>query len=747
MKKTKKLLAILLAVFLLAGMFPCALAAETVDSGKCGENASWTLDSDGVLTISGTGMAEITDREKWETVKTNAVTAVVEDGITVIGGSLFSGFEKLTQVTLPESVDKIYYQAFADSTALETVTLPSEVSEMSSSVFENCQSLKDITLPRGISSVPFATFRTSGVESVTIPDTVTDIMDDTFMYCSRLEKVTVPASVKTILGRAFAWSGLKEIRFEGDAPRIYDNAFDMVKADAYYPQGNTTWSGAQLPYGGSLTWGTFDPETGETTVDPLPQGIKAKGTLGDSITWTFSDDNVLTVSGSGSIQVGEGQQYPWKQLGGEVAKIIIEDGITTVGGSAFEAFTAVTETVLGDTVEEIGDHAFYDCLKLEKINLPDSLKAIGNAAFWRCGITALDIPSGVTSIAPWAFASCSAISGTVVIPKGITRVEESAFMYCEGINRIVLPDTIEVLGNSAFFRCSSLTDIDLPEGLKIIERAAFCECRSLETVTIPDGVTLIDGAAFAQCGKLTQIIFDGDAPQIGEDAFSDVTAEVYIPMNNDTWTDDMTQQYGGTLKWYEYDPDYVPSVIDSGMIGDVKWEYYDNGELAITGNGEIPDYTAADGANPVPWTKYGEDTYIIYIDEGITAVGANAFNGFTALEEVYFLGDAPRIADSAFIGVSAYAEFYIFADGWTEEVLLGYGGDLEWLYIYLRGDVDADGEYTNADLVMMARYLVGLCQRDSDEYAAVTDYGDIDRDNKVTNTDLVSLARKIVGLE
>ena len=108
----KRLLSFVLAVLMIASLLPAtALAADIVDSGTCGaegdgSNLTWTLDSEGVLTISGSG--DMYDRRivPWD-YRSRVKSAVIAEGVTSIGNGAFSDCNSLTSVTIPDSVTRI----------------------------------------------------------------------------------------------------------------------------------------------------------------------------------------------------------------------------------------------------------------------------------------------------------------------------------------------------------------------------------------------------------------------------------------------------------------------------------------------------------------------------------------------------------------------------------------------------------------------------------------------------------------
>ena len=116
-------------VFLLALLPGGALAATTVASGDCGDNLTWTLDSDGVLTISGTG--DMTSHPWRDLVYIERITEVViGSGVTSIGDWAFEDCSALTTVTIPGSVTSIGYCAFAECSSLSGVIIPDGVTSI-----------------------------------------------------------------------------------------------------------------------------------------------------------------------------------------------------------------------------------------------------------------------------------------------------------------------------------------------------------------------------------------------------------------------------------------------------------------------------------------------------------------------------------------------------------------------------------------------------------------------------------------
>ena len=114
------------------------------------QGVTWTLDEQGTLTLRGTGPAiasRIPDRALWLEKKDRIRRAVVEEGVTVIGASLFEDHAQLRSVTLPRSLTGLYARAFANCGKLESINLPQGLNLIADAVFLNCASLKNLTIP------------------------------------------------------------------------------------------------------------------------------------------------------------------------------------------------------------------------------------------------------------------------------------------------------------------------------------------------------------------------------------------------------------------------------------------------------------------------------------------------------------------------------------------------------------------------------------------------------------------------
>ncbi len=264
----KRIFSFVLAVLMIASLLPAtALAADIVDSGTCGakgSNLTWTLDSEGVLTISGSGDMHgygPSDAPWHGRVK----SAVIAEGVTSISWYAFYNCRSLTSVTIPNSVTSIGEYAFYDCTSLTSVTIPDSVTRIGAWAFESCTSLTSVTIPDSVTRIGSYAFRdcasltgiwvaegnshyssdVSGVlfnkdkttlvqcpgafAAYTIPNSVTIIGDSAFFYCTSLTSVTIPDSVTIIEGGAFSdCDNLTDVYYTGT-----EIAWNKIKISDY----------------------------------------------------------------------------------------------------------------------------------------------------------------------------------------------------------------------------------------------------------------------------------------------------------------------------------------------------------------------------------------------------------------------------------------------------------------------------------------------------------------------------------
>lgn len=247
----------------------------------------------------------------------------------------------------------------------------------------------------------------------------------------------------------------------------------------------------------------------------LAQEESDSGTCGDNLTWAMDEAGILTISGTGAMDDFRNGSAPWFDLCDSISTIIIESGITSIGDFAFYGFSELTNISLPEGLSTIGSSVFEGCHSLTDILIPDSVTAIGSEVFVFC--------RNLESI----------------------RVGENNPNYSSLDGVLFNKDQTQLLRAPGALS----GDYTVPGQVTAIADQAFKFCKQLTAISIPGSVTAIGKSAFANCTRMTAVTFDADAPTFGASAFVNVAADVSYPADNETWTADVMQNYGGTLNW------------------------------------------------------------------------------------------------------------------------------------------------------------------------------------------------------
>lgn len=504
-KQWKRLAALLSAAVMAAGTllyFPTdtlqniswgitASAEETGTGTESGtqtwneDNLTWTLTADGTMTISGEGAMKNYFNDSPACNNKNIKKVVIEDGITSIGASAFLGYRSLTSITIPSSVTSIGDVALSDCTSLTNITIPESVTSIGDATFQDC----------------------SGLTSIEIPSNVESIGELAFSNCTVLTSITIPKSVASIGKNAFdGCTDLKEVLLEN----------------------GSTLTSESLGVDASI--------------------IKTYWNEGD-LTWTLTADGTLTISGKGAMKNYDANNSPVAQKTDSVKKVVIQEGVTSIGDYAFFDCSNLTDITIPESVTSIEECAFQNCSSLTDITIPGSVTSIGEGAFQGCSsLTSIEISSSVTSIGDDAFYGTPWLtnkrqennslvivngilidgrtcSGEVTIPDSVTSIGYRAFQNCTGLTSITIPKSVTSIGDSAFYNCTGLTSINIPEGVTSIGKHAFFECAELTSIKIPSSVTSIGDCAFSACNKLPEITVPCDST-LTKKAFGDASEKV-----------------------------------------------------------------------------------------------------------------------------------------------------------------------------------------------------------------------------
>ena len=499
-----------------------------------------------VQVIKSADYTELTDIVIPETVEIDGKTYTV----TSIGKDAFEYCNKITNVSIPNTVVEISSYAFFNCDNLISMVIPNSVTHIGHGVFYGCDNLTSVNIPNSVISFDNQVFTNcqklteinvasdnshfSSEEGVlfnkdktelmyfpagktgeySIPNTVTTIADEAFGYCYGLESVNIPNSVKIIDEDAFISTSLTTVNIPDGVKTIGHGAF----GNCYYLESATI---------------------SKTVTELSPM--------------SFYGCSNLT-----RIDVASGNQNYASDAG-----VVFNKDKTEI--ISFPAGKIDTSYTIPNSVTKIGKYAFYNCDKLESITIPESVTSIGDCAFENCDrLTFITIPNSVTSICDYAFENCDNLE-SIILSESISNIDRNVFarrnslVYNEfgngcylgtannpyfalikakstDITSCEIHDNCKIIAEGAFGDCNNLqynefdgvlylgntenpylllikaksTDIttcEISEGCRFIENSAFDECHKLTSITIPNGVQSIGEYAFYGCEKLETITF------------------------------------------------------------------------------------------------------------------------------------------------------------------------------------------------------------------------------------------------
>ncbi len=312
-------------------------------------------------------------------------------------------------------------------------------------------------------------------------------------------------------------------------------------------------------------------------------GANKSGSEGDNITWKYdSKSGTLTISGSGEMPdfelydgaLSEEQnrkrvpswQSDIKRYDENVKKIVISEGITSIGNFAFPFFQKLKSVEIPKSVKRIGDLAFSGAA-IEELNLPEGLETIGWSAFSGCkSLKNIELPESINTLGDTCFEGCNSMASATIpasldpyklkdyfyncnalkklkiigeekefcliddvvyskdkkelifypsgcensvykILDGVTVIADGAIDNNEFLQNIEFPDSIIKIG-STFNYCNKLVNVRFPKSLSEISEGAFYGCSSIERINIPESIEKIGEKAFCNCKNLEAIEVD-----------------------------------------------------------------------------------------------------------------------------------------------------------------------------------------------------------------------------------------------
>lgn len=468
-------------------------------------------------------------------VKLTSVT--IPEGVELLGNSIFRNCSELVSASLPstlgnlnkmnsENYDIINYAGYKNiNGAMDSNSNISQPSYESSygclATFYNCPKLKDVTLAEGIKLLMNRMFlNCTALTSITLPSTLARV-NSAFIGCSGLTEITFPETVVEI-GSLADCTGLTTLSIPSN---VNVNDFFCTNCTALTSvnfKGNV---------GTRISSTSFSGCAALTSVN-IPTGVV---TIGNNSFDGCASLAQLTMP-EPLATIGE---YAFRNSG--LTGITFQRNLTIIGKYAFDGCKDLVSINFPANVTEIKEYTFNDCVKLKNIELPNGLIYIKDYAFNGCAsLGKVTIPGGVQNISPGAFKNSGLTE--VILKEGVMSLSNNSFDGCLLLKKVTFPTTMKTIGgfsntgikeiafaegatpeaisDYAFLNCDSLSTITLPNSIKSLGTGAFYDCDTLKTVKLPTGITKIAKQAFYHCGFLQSITIPQSVTEIGAEAFA-----------------------------------------------------------------------------------------------------------------------------------------------------------------------------------------------------------------------------------
>lgn len=646
--------------------------------------------------------------------------------LVYIGSKAFGNCVKLTSITIPEGVELMGNSVFMNCAELISASLPSTLGNPNKmdiedwqirdyagynningaqdrdydtssaeyyahrgclATFYNCPKLKNVTLAEGIKLLMNRMFlNCTALTSITLPSTVTRV-NSAFMGCSGLTKITFPETTVEI-GSLQGCTGLTTLSIPTNVNVNDFYCTDCSALTSVSFKGNVGTRISSSAFSGCAALASIN----------IPTAVNSIGTSSfDGCAALASLTMPETLASIG--------EYAFRNSG--LTSLTLYRNLTIIGKNAFDGCTELTSINFPANVTEIKEYTFNNCAKLKDIVLPNGLIYIKDYAFNGCSsLGKVTIPGGVQNISPGAFKNSGLTE--VILKEGVMSLSNNSFDGCLLLKKVTFPTTMKTIGgfsntgikeiafaanaapeaisSFAFLNCDSLSTITLPNSIKEIGRGAFYDCDTLQSITLSTSIKAIAEQTFHHCNSLKSIKIPEGVTEIGYDAFY----QCYIEEIN--FPAALTTIGARSLRYCRIDTLRLPATVTE--IGQNAFYYakFDCVEIPSTitkiNSGAFYEAEIRGSLNITPnaalaWGDGGYTPFRCYGNEYITNEDGTSYNRYYHLPDVYWNSAAefPRDKfgqiDNLYLpangAVSSNNDIgYIFYNGLTKRIDIAY---------------------------------------------------------------------------
>ena len=674
------------------GMVDTACAAETsgvaaqsyyVAGGQCGDDLTWTLDSSGTLTISGTGpmYGYSLHKNPWcdsalrnSGISTRVKNVEISSGVTTLGAYALSACDSMVSVSLPETLLAVGESCFFSSTALHNISIPNSVRSIGDCAFSGCNGLTRVTLGSSLKGIGGQAFKEcSSLSSIVIPEGVTAIEYSTFEDCSNLMEITIPRTVTSIGRWAFdGCYGLSKVTFTGT--RAQWNAIDVKEYNDPLLSANITFAGsgpaAPTVTGGNDAQGRPTLKWNAVTGAAKYEVYRARSRSGEYIKYS-------TVTGTSYTNISyieNGNTYYYK------VRALDADG--TAG--AWSSIVSVTykQTLSAPTVTGGNDSQGRPTLK------------------WNT----------VTGAAKYEVYRARSLNGDYIKYSTVTGTSYTNTSYIEN-------------GNTYYYKVRALKSDGTAGAWSSVVSVTYKQTLSAPAVTGGNDAqgrptlkwNAVSGAAKYEVYRARSL--NGDYIKYSTVTGTSYTNTSYIENGNTYYYKVRALKSDGTAGAWSSVVSVTyrkpAATVASGKCGDrAEWTLDAAGTLTISGSGRMYDYEwpADRGGTTPPWlaNKYRDSIRALHVEQGITYIGRCAFDSCGNLSDVTLPTSLRIIGQCAFNDCTALRSIQL-PEGLTTimEDAFNAAGLVSITFPSTLGEL-RDGAFMNCEKLQSLRLPEGL---------------------------------------
>lgn len=380
-----------------------------------------------------------------------------------------------------------------------------------------------------------------------------------------------------------------------------------------------------------------------------------------------------------------------KKYTGNSIRVTIPDGVEVIGKEAFLRNEKIESVTIPDSVHTIEDYAFLRCSNLCEVRFPEALKVLGTGAFGYTALQEADLSqTEITAVGPAAFEQCGELT-YVSLPDTVLSIGSGAFYGDGNLSECILQEGIYVIGSAAFQSCTKLEEIALPTTLRSIGDWAFGSCQRLQEIVVPEGIETLTEGVFDGCTRLTSVSLPTSLKTIQSKAFAGgkgvgaayvILKEITIPagvvsiadraFENGALTvirgaagseaESFTKNYRNVddlaVTFEAVSLDMPQTSVDTDVtLPEISEDYEGRNSDFTIYNGILQKYTGTENVVVVPEgvTKIGAEAFNgnltatrIVLPEGVTEIGSYAFADCHALQEIVLPETLTTIGEAAF---------------------------------------------------------------------------------------------------